>query len=160
MALRRHLHDPAIHIPHVQHAVVGGGQRQRAVDHATGSHHRADRAIGADAAHRIVEQVGHQQRALRVEGQCHWRIEARRIAHAVGQPRTPTAGQRTHAAIGADHPDAIVERIGHVDLALRIHRDAHRGIEARLRDRSIGMALRAPGQRGCPAHRRQCRMGC
>ncbi|KAG0751085.1 hypothetical protein G6F24_014655 [Rhizopus arrhizus] len=132
----------------LDHLGTGLQQLQRGIQRAFG------RSVGAK------RQVGHQQRALRVEGQCHWRIEARRIAHAVGQPRTPTAGQRTHAAIGADHPDAIVERIGHVDLALRIHRDAHRGIEARLRDRSIGMALRAPGQRGCPAHRRQCRMGC
>ena len=148
MALRRHLHDAAIEITHVQHAVMGGGQRQRPIDHATGGDHGADRTIGTHPAHGVVEQVGHQQRALRVEGQRHRRIEARSGAHAIGKARPITTGQGAHAAIRTDHPDAIVERIGHVNLALRIHGDAHRRIEAGLRGRAVGVALFATGQRG------------
>lgn len=148
VALRRHLHDAAIKIAHVQHTVVRGGQRQRPIDHATGGDHGADRSVGAYAAHGIVEQVGHQQRALRIEGQGHRRIEARSGARAIGQARPIAAGQGAHVAIGTDHPDAVIEGIGHVDLALRIHCDAHRRIEACLRGRAIGVALFATGQRG------------
>ncbi len=148
MALRRHLHDAAIEVTHVQHAVVRGGQRQRPIDHAAGGDQGADRAVGAYAAHRVVEQVGHQQRALRVEGQRHRRVEARGGARAIGKARPGTPGQGAHAAIGTDHPDAIVERIGHVDLPLCVHRDAHRRIEAGLRRRAIGNALLATGQGG------------
>lgn len=147
VALRCYLHDAAIKVTHVEHAVVRGGQRQRPIDHAAIAQQRADRAIGTDATHRVVEQVGHQQRAMGIEGQRHRRIEARRDAQAIGQPRALAAGQGTHVAVGADHPDAVVEGVGHIDLALRVHRDAHRCIEARLRGRPIGVTLLATGQR-------------
>ncbi|VUM26694.1 hypothetical protein PGKDCPLP_04105 [Stenotrophomonas maltophilia] len=148
VALRCYLHDAAIKVTHVQHAVVRGGQRQRPIDHAAIAQQRADRAVGTDPTHRVVEQVGHQQRAVRIEGQCHRCIEACIARQAIGQPRALAAGQGTHVAVGTDHPDAVVEGVGHIDLALRVHRDAHRCIEARLRGRAIGVALFATGQRG------------
>lgn len=74
-------------------------------------------------------------------------VSKRSGAGAIGHSRALATGQGAHRAVGTDHPDTVVVGIGHVDLALRVHRDAHRCIEACLRGHSIGIALFTTGQR-------------
>ncbi|MNI13821.1 hypothetical protein D3C73_670630 [compost metagenome] len=84
---------------------------------------------------------------MRIEGERHRGIEAGVDTRCVGEARAVAAGQRAYIAIGTDHPDAVVPGIGHVHLSLRIHGDAHRSIETRLRGGTIGEALLATSQR-------------
>ena len=68
------------------------------------------------------------------------RAGSRATVAGVAQPVFWLPAMVVHGAVCLDHTDHAIIGVGHVDVAIRIHRDALRIIEFRLESRPIQIA--------------------
>ncbi len=94
-----------------------------------GGHH----PVRADVADAIVEGVGDVDVALAVERKSFRPEKACGISRAINQApvrsRLPASGYSGHRPASGDHPDAVVNPIADIQVAIRVGDNPHRIVE-------------------------------
>ncbi|MNV14732.1 hypothetical protein D3C71_1054290 [compost metagenome] len=111
---------------------------------ATGQRRYA--AIGFDHADAVIPGIGHIHAAIGADGHPHRPVELRLRSAAIGKAGMAVAGHRAHLPLRRDLADRVIAGVGHVQVALRVRRDARGRIECRRRPAAIGKAFAATGE--------------
>ncbi len=106
-----------------------------------------DLPFGRDLADAVVVGVRDVDVAAPVHGHADGGVEARGGGVAVGVARRAFARDRADLPFGRDLADAVVARVGDVEIACVVNRQPRRRVERGRRARAVGEALGASGER-------------
>ena len=111
---------------------------------------RGDDARRGDFPDFEITRVGHIDIAGRIDGDTGGKTEPRRAARAVrGTRGPPAARQGRNDSRRGNHPDRVVDRVGHVQILRRIDGDRVRAVE------QPGGAIGGSRGKGCARERRK-----
>ena len=106
-----------------------------------------------DFTNGLVAIVSHIHRALGIYGHARRAVEKCRRAQTIGATLAASrAGKGCHTTRRSNFTNRVVERVGHVHHAIRIHSNAVGQIEPGSRTDTIGAALAASGAGQCGYH--------
>src|SRR5581483_8953788 len=149
-----------VRVRHVHVAAAVDGDAERAVEAGlvaiavgvtalAGAGQGGDTARGRHFANAVVFGIGHVDVAVLVHRHAGQPAELGVERLAVGKAVLPGAGQRAHLTLRADLAQQEVAVVGHVDVAVLVHRYPVRlGETGRARRAVVGAGIACAGERG------------